>query len=168
MRGKVARCNHVAGLVGITPAHAGKSCPLVFAFRYSRDHPRTCGEKTMAPLQTAHARGSPPHMRGKAFSRSWVEKEDGITPAHAGKSWCAPAPGCCHGDHPRTCGEKLFLDVLCKAQPGSPPHMRGKVCNACECAYSVGITPAHAGKSAFNKFLIIFPRDHPRTCGEKT
>ena len=31
-----------------------------------------------------------------------------------------------------------------------------------------GITPAHAGKSAANEFNVILPRDHPRTCGEKT
>ena len=46
MRGKVRfSCRFVCRL-GITPAYAGKSGQSVLNQRYTRDHPRICGEKT--------------------------------------------------------------------------------------------------------------------------
>ena len=50
------------------------------------------------------------------------------------------------GDHPRRCGENYFCHFTVYRQHGSPPQVRGKLCN-----------------------IIIFNslfRDHPRRCGE--
>ena len=44
-RGKVARPHHEPKVVGITPAHAGKSEDICFRSSSCRDHPRTRGEK---------------------------------------------------------------------------------------------------------------------------
>ena len=44
-RGKVARPHHEPKVVGITPAHAGKSCSKFPYTVQRRDHPRTRGEK---------------------------------------------------------------------------------------------------------------------------
>ena len=51
--------------VGITPACAGKRRPNNGKWRYKRDHPRMCGEKTERPSVGKKILGSPPHVRGK-------------------------------------------------------------------------------------------------------
>ena len=45
MRGKDRAHERVDGLVGITPAHAGKRANLSKPMILTRDHPRPCGEK---------------------------------------------------------------------------------------------------------------------------
>ena len=45
MRGKETLDNRAASPDGITPAHAGKSLPLVQSWCGVWDHPRACGEK---------------------------------------------------------------------------------------------------------------------------
>ena len=86
MRGKAG--NIIGGLppLGITPAHAGKRCGTGTARDGSWDHPRTCGEKLTATSLRSKSTGSPPHMRGKACDSGGADADDGITPAHAGKS----------------------------------------------------------------------------------
>ena len=44
MRGKLFDILECQSLKGITPAHAGKTCPLRCSFLCPRDHPRACGE----------------------------------------------------------------------------------------------------------------------------
>ena len=91
--------------------------------------------------------GSPPRMRGKA----------------AGSSGDYSTAG----DHPRVCGEKIWLSSVCVHASGSPPRMRGKVPGLLLQHLTHGITPAYAGKS---KLFIVHGqqlRDHPRVCGEK-
>ena len=107
MRGKADTVSKKGLRPGITPAHAGKRPACVARLCIVRDHPRTCGEKAwIVPLCFALG-GSPPHMRGKAFSRLNQAIVFGITPAHAGKRWAKVRYGDRTGDHPRTCGEKL-------------------------------------------------------------
>ena len=50
---------------------------------------------------------------------------------------------------------------------GSPPRMRGKVICQLYRFGAIGITPAHAGKSAAPPFRLFNHGDHPRACGEK-
>ncbi len=92
-------------------------------------------------------KGSPPHMRGKATAETVRDKCKGITPAYAGKSginqfWYSRVE-----DHPRVCGEKLFMVVTDIAPVGSPPRMRGKGSAYMLIVFGCGITPAYAGKS---------------------
>ena len=47
MRGKGYIFATACVLIGITPAHAGKSCCSILAFYKRWDHPRTCGEKVL-------------------------------------------------------------------------------------------------------------------------
>ena len=49
----------------ITPACAGKSIGQNIKIRAARDHPRMCGEKTIAIFIIETPLGSPPHVRGK-------------------------------------------------------------------------------------------------------
>ncbi len=50
MRGK-GLCSGKLGLAQrITPAYAGKSCPGVYGYGFTGDHPRVCGEKLIVIL----------------------------------------------------------------------------------------------------------------------
>ena len=91
--------------------------------------------------------GSPPHMRGKA--------------------WTMPISTSITSDHPRICGEKVVELVPDAQRQGSPPHMRGKALNTSFVPELYRITPAYAGKSSELKESASIRRDHPRICGEK-
>ena len=109
MRGKVATAIVLCALAGITPAYAGKSA-LDDLMQYLRgDHPRVCGEKAAFVVGSHSGIGSPPRMRGKAciaWPHSLVFR---ITPAYAGKRGRRHGQSLCGGDHPRVCGEKMFM-----------------------------------------------------------
>ena len=68
MRGKVLDLLVVSLVVGITPAHAGKSNVIDLRHVLTWDHPRACGEKLVQPQKPYQFLGSPPRMRGKAKS----------------------------------------------------------------------------------------------------
>ena len=106
-------------------------------------------------------------MRGKVSDAMLTGQPTRITPAHAGKSvrLCGCPPP--HKDHPRPCGEKLAKSRMCLSVTGSPPPMRGKVHVTSLAGYTVGITPAHAGKSVNSLYINRRVKDHPRPCGEK-
>ena len=107
MRGKAGRQLGIGGLVGITPACAGKRPSAVWPAGWPGDHPRVCGEKYPGPLQWSDNKGSPPRMRGKAGRQLGIGGLVGITPACAGKRPSAVWPAGWPGDHPRVCGEKF-------------------------------------------------------------
>ena len=50
---------------GITPAYAGKRLANLGEQAVLKDHPRVCGEKTLAVQSSNSHQGSPPRMRGK-------------------------------------------------------------------------------------------------------
>ena len=107
-------------------------------------------------------------MRGKATAETVRDKCKGITPAYAGKSginqfWYSRVE-----DHPRVCGEKLFMVVTDIAPVGSPPRMRGKGSAYMLIVFGSGITPAYAGKRTHTEAEVMPIEDHPRVCGEKT
>ena len=52
----------------ITPAYAGKSPNLQHPGPGNEDHPRVCGEKTLAVQSSNSHQGSPPRMRGKGLT----------------------------------------------------------------------------------------------------
>ena len=85
-RGKAAPSLGSVLVLGITPAHAGKSERLRNVGGQLGDHPRTRGEKWNRSCSIRSFPGSPPHTRGKGGTCSRRVTADGITPAHAGKS----------------------------------------------------------------------------------
>ena len=167
MRGKARRCRGKTPRGGITPAHAGKSFRLRACAFFSGDHPRACGEKVLHHNLVGGNWGSPPRMRGKDSDKWTGNREDGITPAHAGKSMYSLCEYCTAWDHPRACGEKRMELLEDAAKRGSPPRMRGKAPGIGGCDLRVGITPAHAGKRNPRSCIFSSARDHPRACGEK-
>ena len=167
MRGKVASPSACMAVLGITPAHAGKSLRIAIGQPLYQDHPRPCGEKSTTFAPGFALRGSPPPMWGKVNAISSPGRKPGITPAHAGKRSRTLLRVNAIRDHPRPCGEKGSDCTLGDGCTGSPPPMRGK-----ETARKIGrrlygITPAHAGKSLSIGTAQCQRRDHPRPCGEK-
>ena len=136
MRGKAPYANEIVTNVRITPAHAGKR-PISSIGLYSlRDHPRTCGEKSLY--------------------QNLVRNTLGITPAHAGKS-AEYIDNTKHTeDHPRTCGEKSAKSMFFLSEEGSPPHMRGKERCLNSVQMPLRITPAHAGKRSKSEKRTLF------------
>ena len=112
--------------------------------------------------------GSPPHVRGKEVRLFFLFGLLRITPACAGKSWSNALPCSRREDHPRVCGEKLFVTSALNTASGSPPRMRGKAEGKAEIARTLRITPAYAGKSTPATAWAPLRRDHPRMCGEKS
>ena len=167
MRGKAEEQQQKLYREGITPAHAGKSTCITGLCSRSWDHPRACGEKSMATLVSVSRLGSPPRMRGKGRRLAGQQAGGGITPAHAGKRpLCRPCalPA---WDHPRACGEKPLDPRYEHTLTGSPPRMRGKGAVLIGEHHLHGITPAHAGKRPGTAFVPSGTEDHPRACGEK-
>ena len=154
-------------MFGITPAHAGKRPRAQGRDAQARDHPRSRGEKKNSAVPSSVQKGSPPLTRGKGKGRYHRLARAGITPAHAGKSVSNARSMCKPQDHPRSRGEKLLLAGLPVGREGSPPLTRGKVNHFSTLVFSLGITPAHAGKSKKSAASSGAFGDHPRSRGEK-
>ncbi len=151
----------------IIPAHAGNSPCVEKCQIHVKDHPRTCGEQSTAPVAAIELYGSSPHMRGTVHCTSSSHRTLRIIPAHAGNSVDGVRPGADGADHPRTCGEQGIDQngyILCI---GSSPHMRGTVFSGIYWQPFRGIIPAHAGNSFICLWIFMADKDHPRTCGEQ-
>ena len=70
--------------------------------------------------------------------------------------------------HPRSRGENASFCGRRRLSRGSSPLTRGKPCSMCRRASSVGLIPAHAGKTARQGPGSLSPRAHPRSRGENT
>ena len=147
MRGKGSRIPGAIPTLRITPACAGKRMLFTAPWNCSKDHPRVCGEKPPSCPAMWMMWGSPPRVRGKAYTDKDGNNRKGITPACAGKRSCCPHFLQTRRDHPRVCGEKR--------SNGSPTMQQYR------------ITPACAGKSQHFPTKKLIHRDHPRVCGEK-
>ena len=105
-------------------------------------------------------------MRGKPFCPSMPLLRCRITPAGAGKTYTVKRKACGMKDHPRRCGENLFVPDGQEIADGSPPQVRGKRFLTLFMLFMCGITPAGAGKTWIAKKIKLGQEDHPRRCGE--
>ena len=85
-RGKLPGMFHLIAVAGLIPAHAGKT-------RNPRDrradntaHPRSRGENSDPSACARLCRGSSPLTRGKLECPGLVDHDEGLIPAHAGKT----------------------------------------------------------------------------------
>ena len=105
-------------------------------------------------------------MRGKPRCEIRRTIQRRITPAHAGKTKKKDIPFLHVADHPRACGENQFFISLTGFKCGSPPRMRGKLTVHFLLTIRRRITPAHAGKTLYQRYSAKNQPDHPRACGE--
>ena len=125
-----------------------------------------CGENPIDETQVRLTEGSPPRVRGKLLNPLLFNHSTRITPACAGKTGRVSSQYINPKDHPRVCGENLFLEVRIKSQAGSPPRVRGKLIGGVLKKKSIRITPACAGKTRCSRVDEAIHEDHPRVCGE--
>ena len=166
MRGKPFILKALSWVARITPAGAGKTGVFVGNLLEGQDHPRRCGENAYQYILSPLSAGSPPQVRGKRTPHQTKTKPIGITPAGAGKTAKKRVRRRYTRDHPRGCGENFAEILSLEGGAGSPPRMRGKRWGVQNGWLSDRITPADAGKTFVNSFILLILWDHPRGCGE--
>ena len=166
VRGALARRFASGSATGIIPACAG-STPMSPTGRGAMwDHPRMCGEHSRPMKSRSNCGGSSPHVRGARQSRSLINLSLGIIPACAGSTFVIVYPPRFSRDHPRMCGEHLWMQASTGATSGSSPHVRGALWPRVSGRASIGIIPACAGSTRGNRDYCLLSGDHPRMCGE--
>ena len=138
------------------------------AATYSRAHPRSRGENSMAALMASSFAGSSPLTRGKPRTGSTRLMTRGLIPAHAGKTRPRGPGQRRAGAHPRSRGENLLLVLPSGAVQGSSPLTRGKPRRARNRVGQLGLIPAHAGKTQTRPESRRPIGAHPRSRGENT
>ena len=89
-RGKLVEGARLFDVVGLIPAHAGKT-PLVSHRAISRPaHPRSRGENEYQARKSVTVRGSSPLTRGKPDTLTHTSGSKRLIPAHAGKTRSGP------------------------------------------------------------------------------
>ena len=126
VRGKPSTAQSAPIASRITPARAGKTYNRRLVCLPLKDHPRACGENRPRRYPLPAPLGSPPRVRGKQLLILGIVAHAGITPARAGKTWTATWAKSMSGDHPRACGENLWVKADYFMWKGSPPRVRGK------------------------------------------
>ena len=105
-------------------------------------------------------------MRGTHIRAKPPGKSAGIIPAHAGNTTVRIRRGYSARDHPRACGEHAGKLTTENWNQGSSPRMRGTRVEGCDVLGGIGIIPAHAGNTGYERRKRRHSRDHPRACGE--
>ena len=126
-----------------------------------------CGEQAAWRSRPTLVEGSPPRVRGTAPLPFRRGLRAGITPACAGNSHLKFLLFFRNKDHPRVCGEQVFLLSSFGFYKGSPPRVRGTGKPAARNLWAARITPACAGNRCVDLRRKPRQRDHPRVCGEQ-
>ena len=154
------------GGTGIIPACAGSTLSGCRLSRYSRDHPRMCGEHFSGHDKESCKWGSSPHVRGALTIQRPQFASLGIIPACAGSTLTLAVSRSRARDHPRMCGEHVMMMGPIAFQTGSSPHVRGAPDFPTELDQNHRIIPACAGSTNLIDLNLAAHRDHPRMCGE--
>ena len=126
-RGKLTGVSAGGLVIGLIPAHAGKTIVASIAMMVCPAHPRSRGENLEARTRTVGVGGSSPLTRGKRRQTRGRFRSRGLIPAHAGKTTraaMAPEPA---RAHPRSRGENASGCSMVEHIPGSSPLTRGKL-----------------------------------------
>ena len=151
---------------GIIPAYAGSTRRARARRGPWRDHPRVCGEHTIAFSWNGEKLGSSPRMRGARVLAKRPRSSGRIIPAYAGSTSACVTRTRASRDHPRVCGEHPLRWHTPTSMQGSSPRMRGALTASSTARASCGIIPAYAGSTPRRPPSRCSWRDHPRVCGE--
>ena len=110
--------------------------------------------------------GSSPLTRGKHGSVAWDASQQGLIPAHAGKTHRCPADARTLAAHPRSRGENIGEIETLVHELGSSPLTRGKRGPRGWPAGRARLIPAHAGKTGAKIAGHFRYPAHPRSRGE--
>ena len=133
-------------MIGLIPAHAGKTAFSSQSVFREGAHPRSRGENGFADLRGGGVRGSSPLTRGKLAA---------VNPTFATVL-----------AHPRSRGENQVGAGFRRLRAGSSPLTRGKPICGFITLQLKGLIPAHAGKTQSPPSPCTAMRAHPRSRGE--
>ena len=125
-RGKRPVAREAYNLVGLIPAHAGKTSGPSKRVIRPWAHPRSRGENRMSVAVTLSGLGSSPLTRGKPPGGCACQFVSGLIPAHAGKTTRRSPPCLTIKAHPRSRGENRTTAKFAPSAEGSSPLTRGK------------------------------------------
>ena len=165
-RGKPVREDHDGVRPGLIPAHAGKTFQAELEMIQERAHPRSRGENGGPVTRRGLHPGSSPLTRGKHTGLAVEHPEDGLIPAHAGKTCARWRTRTRQRAHPRSRGENPDLLGRSPDGQGSSPLTRGKRTHRGRESQGVRLIPAHAGKTSIGCVPLTIPWAHPRSRGE--
>ena len=131
-----------------------------------RAHPRSRGENVVSLGRGGESPGSSPLTRGKHGVVVHLSGNDGLIPAHAGKTRRRQTDEEEAEAHPRSRGENNGGAPFTWAASGSSPLTRGKHRVLVYLGSGDGLIPAHAGKTSRLPWIRASRRAHPRSRGE--
>ena len=131
-----------------------------------RAHPRSRGENEVTPGSIARKPGSSPLTRGKHVQRPDSVFDDGLIPAHAGKTPKSSTTSRPPSAHPRSRGENTSGRRSPTPARGSSPLTRGKQSDGGRRTQQERLIPAHAGKTCRKLRRARAAAAHPRSRGE--
>ena len=153
-------------LVGLIPAHAGKTPRRLGCTRMTPAHPRSRGENWKGPEDLDKVLGSSPLTRGKPSVMVVSMTVFRLIPAHAGKTSRRVGGERGLGAHPRSRGENFDQLDEDAAEWGSSPLTRGKLGQVRGRQAYQRLIPAHAGKTSRSPSRRPPAEAHPRSRGE--
>ena len=126
VRGRLVACAAFGVVLGLIPAGAGQTNPVLSMRRCVRAHPRRCGADRPGNMKTPGEPGSSPQVRGRRAGGRDGAVGPGLIPAGAGQT--AASGGCsCRGRaHPRRCGADLVDGAFRFGQFGLIPAGAGQ------------------------------------------
>ena len=145
-RGKLVEGARLFDVVGLIPAHAGKTSRATRHAVSLSAHPRSRGENA--------------YVTGADNLCSW------LIPAHAGKTISEHANSDPAQAHPRSRGENLMPLTNPSISDGSSPLTRGKRGYRDDRGVHPRLIPAHAGKTLASLLSLLSRGAHPRSRGE--
>ena len=165
-RGKLAATGRRYGDGGLIPAHAGKTSRGSRGPGLATAHPRSRGENASVLQIVMPAPGSSPLTRGKLWCQKYQCRASRLIPAHAGKTTASKSSYLTDTAHPRSRGENVSTLRTCLTRVGSSPLTRGKLPSRQPFQFSLGLIPAHAGKTRHTWRSWARRAAHPRSRGE--
>ena len=153
-------------VLGLIPAHAGKTRGRPGRSFRRPAHPRSRGENSMVAGAARAAAGSSPLTRGKRRRPTQQPRLAGLIPAHAGKTQFGVPSRRDVRAHPRSRGENRAPTWPRRRRKGSSPLTRGKRTTLNADRSHVRLIPAHAGKTPIAHVWRGVRRAHPRSRGE--
>ena len=147
MRGKRTKQRAQFLILGLIPAHAGKTTRPTPSQSKPGAHPHSRRENVIDDGEARTGGGSSPLTRGNLRVVRAGQVVDGLIPAHAGKTSAITTILETLGAHPRSRGENIYVDWQTLHSAGSSPLTRGKRRDNLDSDREDGLIPAHAGKT---------------------
>ena len=156
----------VAGLVGLIPARAGTTLPVVGMGGVNGAHPRSRGDHATSCASSAVSAGSSPLARGPRGLHLLLLRRPGLIPARAGTTGQGDDYRQHQRAHPRSRGDHKSRRFFSTRRRGSSPLARGPRRRRLHRVPCGGLIPARAGTTQTCRRPQCGYGAHPRSRGD--